>query len=241
MSGSNLRELFESQVEDEHREWAWENGRIIWEQYKASGAAAALRELIVDPIWDASIKKTIELVTFMGKPDLIARTRNGTKIIIDFKVNGYCSERAPSPAPGYITVREAGETNQGKHKRCVLWKEGDIIINIGMTLAEVNIEWARQMGIYDWLVADWVSGEGDSIIGIEQILCGPKRIRVAEHKYKIGKVFQEKLYKDCEEAWEIINSDWFFRDLSEKDSKERCEMLDGIKPIEDDWLREICK
>lgn len=65
--------LFEQQVEEQHRDWAWEHGRKVFDEYKSSGALAdlmiELREAVA-PKFEITVQKTLDGVPLLGKPDI---------------------------------------------------------------------------------------------------------------------------------------------------------------------------
>jgi hypothetical protein len=104
--------LFESQVERQNRDWAREHGRYVFEQYQQSGALAdlftELKSAQGQPRFEFEVKgavsgyregatRTIGSVVLLGKPDVAFVNKAGVMIVIDWKVNGYCSKNPPSP------------------------------------------------------------------------------------------------------------------------------------------------
>lgn len=241
-----LTAIFEAQVEPQHREWAKRHGKYVFEVYKSSGA---LLDLLSDlqgaqesPRFEFEVKGQVDgyregiqkdfgSVVLLGKPDASYVNRNGNHVILDWKVNGYCSSYNTSPKPGYVRLRGMGGRTWGPHKNCSPMEVGGLTINIASTLEHCDEGWARQLSIYGWLCGEPVGG--DFIVAIDQMSCKPSgvpeippEIRVAEHRIRVGKQFQQQIYNRAEEIWEILHSGHIFRQMSEADSKARCMLLD---------------
>ncbi len=255
--------IFESQVEKHNRTWALENGRYCFEQYKASGALAdlmlELQSSDGEPRFEFDVKgivngyregvtETISGVTLLGKPDISFTTKEGAHVVLDLKVNGFCSTYNTSPVQGYIRLRSAGKTNFGAHKDAFVISDKGMKINCTTTFDVVKPDWAQQITIYSWLCGAPVGS--DFIIAVDQLACsynkgGLPTIKVAEHRMKVNPIFQRKLFTEICDVWEICQSDHFFRDMSKEDSIERCKLLDGaaftVENSNDEWLKNITK
>ncbi len=250
--------IFNAQVEEHNRKWARDHGKYCFEQYKSSGALADLMLELSngsDQRFEFEVRGTVngyregnsvEIagVTLLGKPDVSFITSEGAHVILDFKVNGYCSKA--SPAPGYVRMRGAGRTNFGHHKNAFPMKENGILINVASTLETIKEDWANQLAIYGWLCGQPVGS--DFIVAIDQLACvsssvGLPTIRVAEHRIKISPEHQMKVFNRCCELWDIVHSDHFFRDMSLEDSIARCQLLDAMSSvmIEDEWFNSVTR
>lgn len=229
--------IFESQVEPHNRDYAKVAGKICWEQYYASGALAdlmiELQNSAVTPRFEFEISGVIDGkregvtrdiggVPLKGKPDVFFVNKLGAHVIFDWKVNGYDSKYGASPMKGFVRLREMGY-NVGSHKEAVTQSYKGMLINIAGTLDQFNIEWARQLGIYAWLIGEDIGS--DFVVAVDQIVCRPTGIRFAEHRLKIAAEAQWKLFASAQYLWELINSDHFFRDLSLEESQRKCEDL----------------
>ena len=241
--------LFESQVEEHNRDWARDAGKIAFEQYKHSGAAADLLSDLLKsegtPRFEFTLQKEVGGVPILGKPDAWY-TVASTNVILDWKVNGYCGRTPTSPKKGYVRCRDGwspatSKTHNQMHKACTPMRVGGILVNINEYFETINKDWAIQLGTYAWLMGAEV---GESFVcALDQLACAPgPRIRVAEHRGMIGPEFQHNLLKQYQELWEIVNSDHIFRDLSYEESAERCLVLDNqylAYQDNDDIMREI--
>jgi hypothetical protein len=239
-----LDALLEAQVEAHNLDWAREHGRYVFEQYRQAGCLAdhmhELGQAQGDPRFEFEIQgavsgyregitATIADVVFLGKPDMHYVNKAGVTVVLDFKVNGYCSTRVQSPMAGYVRLRSAGKTNMGQHKDCLLLSHHGMMINAIKNLEDGNKDWAKQLAIYAWLTGCPVGSE--FLVAIDQISCSPNpgglpQIRIAEHRTRIGGPFQRDVFNRACEIWEVVHSDHVFRNLSPEASRERCAMLD---------------
>jgi len=142
------------------------------------------------------------------------------------------------------------------HKNAHVIKVDGILINVATTMEEVDKKWAAQLSTYAWLMGADVGS--DFICAIDQLCCKPDGskncevtqqfgsertgpsiklvevqqplIRVAEHRCKISKTFQESVRDRYINLWDIINDgeDWIFRDMPKEESQRRQGMLDQM-------------
>lgn len=243
--------LFETQVEPHQRDWARKHCEYIFAQYRLSGALADLEAVLnaasEPPRFEFELQGGVEGVPFLGRPDLAYVTADGTPVVRDFKVNGYVSRHAPSPCPGYLNLRAPG-TSRGKHKDAKPAVYRGVKIDSAQVMERANPDWARQLSVYAWLMGRGICE--DFVVGIDQLVCNANRpgpfpsIRVAEHCTLISPQFQAATIRLAQEVWEIIHSDWIFRDMPREDSASKCEALDAVAAAlsdgssdEDEWLR----
>ena len=171
-------------------------------------------------------------MTFLGKPDVFFSI-DGVVVILDWKVNGYCSIRGFSPLKGYSKIRDGWDSppsrsNNNTHKDCIIDLWNGMEINVASGFEDIKPDWAMQCSIYAWLMG--VEVGGDFIIMIDQLACRGGKIRVAEHRNRVGEAHQKQIFNIANDLWEIVNSDWIFRNMGYEESKGRCEILD--MPIE---------
>ena len=250
-----FEKMFETQVEEHNRVWAREHGLKVFERYKASGALAALMlEIIsaeVAPRFEFRMQGLIQnegaQVPIAGVPDLGFVNPLGAHVIIDWKVNGYCSNYPQSPKPNYTMCRDSWQGNQSRshnkaHKDTMPVLSKGIIVDIAHFMETVNPEWANQLTTYGWLLGEPVGG--DFIVGIEQLSCSPgPLIRVASFRNRVSGQYQARLFARYKKAWDCICNapDGFF----EENSRSRCELLEKqavtLHPTGDakeDWFSE---
>lgn len=253
--------LFTSQVEEHNRDWARVHGKYCFEQYKKYGALADLLselqnsvgkprfEIEIRGIVDGEregLKGTFQGVPLLGKPDIQFISKTGAHVIFDFKVSGYCGTGNTSPMRGYLRLR--GENTHTMHKDCFPMVMNGMQINAGLYLNDTDKkDWAKQLAIYGWLFGEEIGSE--FVTAIDQLACAYNGdyplIRVAEHRLRISGKFQVEWFKKIQYAWEVINSDHFFRDLTKEDSQKRCELLNNygetLKDEKNKWLQELVR
>jgi hypothetical protein len=230
--------LFEAQVEPHVRDWARIAGRYCFNIYRDCGALADiladLEGAVGDPIFEIELrgpvsdgKTTVEL---LGKPDILFMNSEGHPVILDWKVNGYCSKSAVSPMKGFVRIRNNARGN-APHKEASVQKYRGCSINVAHYLESLNEDWAAQLAMYAWLLGQQIGDE--TIVGLDQLCCGPTggefpTIRVAAHRLRVSGDYQRALWLKVSNCWEIINSDHIFRDLSKQESQARCMALDSL-------------
>lgn len=238
--------LFEAQVEPHNRDWARTNGRYVFNQYQQSGCLGdlmlELEGAIGEPRFEFEVMGAVNgiregvtqnfgEVTLLGRPDASFITKDGIHVILDWKVNQYCSKYPGSPAQGYVRMRSAGRLMHKMHEKCVLENFNGMMINGACGLDEVNASWAQQLAIYAWLLGEPVGS--DFVTIIHQCCANATKkdqlpsLRFAEHICKINPSFQKKVFEDACTIWEVCNSDHIFRNMSLEESQARCRILDG--------------
>ena len=165
---------------------------------------------------NVSYGDTIDGVSLLGKPDLFFKTREGAHVIMDWKVNGYCSNSGVSPKPGYVKIRDGWTTDAAKHSRshntmhknCQPMQVSGLQMNVGKFFEQVDTKWADQLTIYGWVLGEDVGAA--LVIGIEQLCCkpGPEKplIRVASHRGYVSPKYQKALYQRLDIMWRAIHS-----------------------------------
>jgi len=237
----NFENIFTAQVEEHNRAWARAEGEYAFQCYKISGALA---DLMLDlKSVSGSVKMEFEIrgdvagVPMLGKPDLFYVTKDMARVSLDWKVNGYCSKYSISPAPGYIVVRDGWNDRKRSsshftmHKDALLVKHNGVMVNGALTMEHVDPKWATQLAVYSWIMGEEIGS--DFIVAIDQLACAPREnnrpaIRVARHRTLISKSWQLELRDRICRCWEIVNSDWIFRDVEKQQSIEQCFMLDEV-------------
>jgi len=279
----SLEHLFEQQVEPHNRDWAWVAGREAMELYRASGALADLcLELDAassEPRFEFKVEgrvshqKVTDGVPFLGRPDLYftieTRDSDGrvyiTHVIIDWKVNGWCARRAPSPVKGYKMCRTwryglkkehkaylascmaqdmgldygKGAFVRSQHKDAVIMRSGGIEIDVAHKMEELNLGWATQETIYAWVLG--VRPGEEFVCGIDQLV---GRSRVSSLRNRVSSTFQLALLTEAADIWTRIRGGFIF----DEDNEERIEMLsayaEGYRKDDSehrDWLEGIIR
>jgi len=237
--------IFEAQVEEQNRDWAREAGKHCFEVYHQSGAMAdlllELGQAVGTPRFELEVRGVIDGrregvtldvggVTLLGKPDVFFLNRAGAHVILDWKVNGYCSNYGASPMKGYVRLRNERSQNEGQHKDCQLMMVDGVMTNVSAFLEHFDESWARQLSIYGWLCGCQIGEQ--FIVAVDQLACRPAgarpSVRVAEHRLRVHRDYQWRVFAQAQHVWEVVHSDHFFRDLSKEDSAIRCKQLDGM-------------
>lgn len=242
--------LFDAQVEPHNRDWAFSAGRHCFDRYASVGALndllSQLRSSVGEPRFELEVKGTIRhgraSVTLLGKPDLQWFNKHGLTLILDWKVNGYCSKYPPSPAFGYVRCRGS---DTKAHPKCKLIPYKGTHINGATVMEAVDAKWATQLVTYAWLMGENVGG--DFVLAVDQLVCNavkstPPEIRVAEHRCQVNPEFQADVFRRYTVCWDACTSGHFFRYLSLEESQRRCATLDRVaepgkqKLTLDEWL-----
>ena len=235
------RKLFEEQVSEALWDWCWPEARFVFNEYLKAGCAAdmmlMLSKSVNEPRFEFTINDTVSTtigeIPLLGKPDVFFINEEGARVILDWKVNGFCRIGNTSPAKGYVRLRPGDKI----HRDCHLMMVSGIMINVAMNLEDVNKSWADQLSIYSWLLGEDFGSER-MIVGIDQIVGNRDKLRFATHRLRISPDYQFELLALIEQIWETINSGWIFRDMTEEESKLKCELLDQQDP--DSELAKFC-
>ncbi|MHC4704407.1 MAG: hypothetical protein ACYTFQ_27970 [Planctomycetota bacterium] len=250
----DLKRLFEEQCSNkELRPWAWEAGKYVFDCYRTWGCYDELLEELQqseeDPRFEFELTGEIGGVPVVGKPDLWYR--RDVQVVYDWKVMGFCSKNAVSPKKLYKTCRDCWGEDRAKPTRGF---KGDPKPHAKYTeidhhghmigdhfLEDVDKKWADQTAIYSWMMGVPV-GDEDAVTGIDQIACKPTPdpdverhplIRVAQHRCRISRPWQESLLRRLQDCWNTIQSGHIFTDLSREDSDAQCEVLDMVNADDD--------
>ena len=254
--------LFVNQVEPHNRDWARIHGKHAFDMYVSTGALADLfmdlEKSVGKPRFEMDIMGMVSHdmfgVPFLGKPDLFFVNQDACNIISDWKVNGWCSKTAISPAKGYVKIIPGHDWHKDAYP---IKYRGTIVNGGGMKLHEVDESWARQTVIYAWLCGCGVGS--DFIHAIDQVACNNRKnpqpgigfpeLRFAQHRYRSNADFQFKVFREAAEIWQLVSrgQEHFFKGLSAFDSKSRCELLENrarqmFGPVskEDELFNYVC-
>lgn len=236
-----FKTLFEAQVEPYNRDQALVDGKIVWDHYqKHGGLVDILKDLegcLGKPKFETSIEGYVDAVSvkigavpFLGKPDIYFLTKDGVRIIFDWKVNGFYSNSNISPKRGYLRCLPKREP----HKDAFILAHQGYNINVKETLDAIDETWAAQLSIYAWLLGNEVGSK--YVVAIDQICCTKKYdtrdIRVAQHRALVDPKFQYDLFARSHAAWYSIQGEHIFDNLSKEDSLARCQTLDERMKME---------
>lgn len=203
-------------------------------------------------------------VPILGKPDCAFEDIARNHVILDWKVNGYMSKM--SPAKGYERCYDGWSTDRAKRSRShgKAHKEwfpaaspggrsaaGGIQVNALLTLDQVNAKWALQQATYGWLAGFEIGS--DFKVAIDQLACGPAAadpagrplVRVALHRALISSEFQKQVAGRYAWLWDLIQSGWIFRDMSEDESIALQEGYDrgdaAFGSARSDWFEDLLR
>lgn len=237
-----FEELFIAQVDAHNRDWAREAGAQAFRLYKNSGALAdlclELDAACTEPRFEFKVegrinhKSLVDGVPLLGRPDLFFETKD-SHVIIDFKVNGWCAKKAPSPVKGYIRCRTWKPTIKGQlpevvgfdkgvwsnkeHKDATPMMSGGLMLDVSHKMEDLNLAWATQLCIYAWVLGVEV-GE-DFIAGIDQLV---GRTRVSSLRNRVSATFQNNLLDEAAQIWTRLQAGFIF----DEDNTETIAMLD---------------
>ena len=254
--------LFDEQVEN-HKDFAHAAGNHALNAYVHSGAYAELLKLleqsIVPPRFESKLVAEISGVPFTGKPDLrfmLDFGRGPLRIVLDWKVRGYCSKSAASPSKGYALCRdgqaqEKPSRSQGKeHGKYLAYDHLGLTINQGY-METCSPDYANQVSVYGWMLGE-EPGDENVVCAIDEIVAKPNTpqplLRVANHKARVSRGHQLALLKDIVDCWDAIQTGHIFPELTREQNDEKCEQLEleavGLASNgtpEEDWFNEVVR
>lgn len=258
--------LFTSQVEEHNRDWAKAEAEYVFDCYAACGA---LQDLVLDlegaveePRFEFSVESLLGgVVPFMGKPDLRYVHRTGVHVIFDWKVKGYCSKYGASPTKNYRLCRDAlpegaqqgkpSRSNGKMHAGYLTCDHNGFEVNaVGFEVA--STEYADQLSVYGWMLGEQIGDDKvafciDEIVGKYMGEGVRPILRVANHRARVGRVYQQALYERACKAWEAITGGHIFYEMTRAESDDRCEVLEqtaaGLQAVggSDDWFNEVTR
>lgn len=254
----SFTKLFEDSVEPHNRDWALAESQYVFDCYVRSGAYDDLLKLLLlsvePPQFEASVTGKINDVPFTGKPDCRFMVQfpdcDPLRIILDWKVKGYCSKNGASPSKGYALCRDGydflvGAQNKTKaaplgkpsqshneaHKLYLPYMHRGLSINEAF-METCNAEYADQVSCYGWMLGE-TPGDENVVVFIDEILAKFMKdqrplLRIANHRARVSREHQLDLVAKITGCWNAITSGHIFSDLSRSDSDSRCELLDDM-------------
>lgn len=242
--------LLDTQVEEHNRAFAIPAGEHCFNEYKRLGALSELMKELEQAASEPCFEYTIEArvgneVPLLGKPDLYFYTKDGALVIIDWKVNGYCSKRPVSPKKGHLRLlSDKGDALIiTSHKDAHSMRISGLDVNVACNMEDLDLTWATQLAIYGWVLG----GVGRQVIaGIDQLACKPMdgrpSIRVAQLRNKISSTFQDTLWVECREIWNRINTGNIFdtnndETIAQLEAEVAAYVDDGS--VSEDWFTKI--
>lgn len=213
LSGDPFDELFESQVEEQNRDFALGAGEFVYTEYKKTPAYKELKELVAKAVkkrFECTIEVDCFGVPLLGKPDCCLTFECGIDLILDWKVNGYCGKRTTSPNQGYRRIYntfEGGRNHDIAHKNFKPKMLGDFEVS-EQYMEDINDKWADQLCTYGWAL-DQTS---DFIYEIHQVSAKPSAIpdrpllRVSTYRSGIRQSYRDHLETRYTENWNAVQN-----------------------------------
>lgn len=233
--------IFTEQVEEQNRDFCYEAGAYVYECYKLSGAyddlLSDLKKSQSDPQFEFRLDKEVAGIPLMGRPDCRYIHESGAHVILDWKVNGFCSKYGATPYKYYSMIRDGWDVSTAVPSRACsqAHKNYKPIMHCGVEIGSHYLEdtckdWADQLSIYGWMLGEEVGSE-DTIVCMDQIASKYREdkkplLRIANHKCRISTEWQNQLVLRLTSCWKTIQSGHIFTDVTEKDSLERQEVLE---------------
>jgi hypothetical protein len=255
--------IFVEQVEEHNRDWARDHGKYVFDCYKQAGAYDDLLEMLLaseyEPQFEFTVTREVEGVPLLGKPDCRFIHENGTHVILDWKVNGYCSKHGASPYKYYAKIRDGWDEKVAKksrgcnspHPKFDATTLNNLEIS-GYPLEQTSTDWATQLAIYSWMLGEPV-GDENVLVAIDQIVAKPRPgarplLRMAQHRSRISEEYQKNLIERLKYAWKCVSTGYIFDDLERDVNDQRCAELDaeasallGDGSQDSDWLTSVCR
>lgn len=272
--------IFVSQVEEQNRDWCREHGKHIYERYVHTGSYQELLDVLLKsvepPVFESKVEGLIDgVVPFTGKPDcrfvLKFDDCDPVRVVLDWKVKGYCSKYGASPSKGYALCRDGydavkegidktkkepdgkqSRSHNKAHELYLPFNHRGLIINEGY-METCNSEYADQTTLYGWLLGE-TPGDENVVTWIDEIVAKYMGdgvlplLRIANHRARVKGEYQKKLLTRAYECWTAITGGHIFGHLSRADSDARCAVLEqmsqGLQSTgspEDDWFNEVVR
>ncbi len=223
------QDLLESQVEKQNQEWAFEESKKVFQDYVNAGCAKNLLKEVDKSVglrFEFEQFKTLTFedgfeVPLFGKPDMYFQRPDGLHVVIDWKVNGYCSQA--SPAPGYVKLLGADGYDKGPHKNAFPQYWRGILCNVG----DIPLQWRDQLRMYTWMIGE----VGDWVAGVDQLVYRGGTPRYAIHRLRIAEDLD--LRRRLRFMWECVQNEHYYYDRSKEESDQRVEMLQNNSALAD--------
>lgn len=238
-----LEAIFEAQVEEHNRNFAWPAGKYVFDEYVKAGRAAYLLSLMSQsdtaPVFERRLERGVELlgtkIEMVGYPDLRFVSKSGIPVIVDWKVNGFCSKSSITPEQGYCNCVDGsgwtGRASKTQHPKAVIGYVDGIAYSRGPFMQK----WKDQLTMYHWMLGGTVTG--NSLLMIEQVAGGAQSdvrcsasgprppLRFANHSTLIGASYQETLAKRIMHMWVSVESGYVFRSLTREENDKKVAKL----------------
>jgi hypothetical protein len=230
--------LFEKQVEPQNRDFCGPAGDHVFECYKTSGFLDRIKALAATawepPQYEFTIEREVGGVPLLGKPDGLIRLID-LSVVLDFKVNGYCSNSAVSPNQGFLLCRDGyvapkqSKSHDTTHKNAVAKPYRGV--TIGGHLEDSSEPWASQLTGYAWTLGEPVGSE-NVVFLIHQCVAKPipearPLLRFAEFAGTVRKPYQDHLLYRYQKCWAAIQNEHVFHNLPLEESRARFDLMNA--------------
>lgn len=245
--------LFEKQVEPQNRDFCGPAGDHVFECYKVSGFLERLQKLadrcVIEPNYEFRVEREVGGVPLLGLPDghFVIPVEDSAEatldIVLDFKVNGYCSRSAVSPNQGYLLCRDGYIAPKQSKSHETSHKNADIKnykgVTIGGWLEDSSEQWASQLTGYAWCLGAPIGSE-DVVCIIHQVVAKPipearPLLRFAEFAGPVRKPYQDHLLSRYQKCWQAIESGHLFPEMSREESDKHFEVINK----QANWMNDI--
>lgn len=159
-------------------------------------------------------------VILLGKPDMYYSI-GGHRIVMDWKINGYCSKA--SPQKGYVWDSKSGACHKGLTPKVM--RVGDAVLMVG---ASADFAWLDQLTSYGWLLGEALGDE--FLLQVHQITRTSEQgpLRLTEHRCYTEKKHQIALRERYAGCWEAIHAGRCFTDLGPDEDQAEQRHLDRV-------------
>lgn len=222
-----LRTLFEQQVESQHRDMAWEAGKVLMNVYEKLGGLSNLlscmKGCVGEPKFEKEIVGPVGGVTILGRPDVHYIHKMGCRIVHDFKAQGYWAQTKAQPKPGYLRILPGGKAS----KDCMPYMHKGFEINATKPMNVAFLDWAEQLTMYAWTLGEEVGS--DFVLTIDHFCCDREggAHRLAWYSGLCNSTWQREFHARLKKAWDHIQKGHVFMDVSKDENDMRCAMLDN--------------
>ena len=233
--GESLKDTLDKymteQVEQHVRDFGWAAGEHLFQSYVDTGAYRQLAHSISegsDLRMEFKANTVVGGVPISGYPDLVYKDQKGRTIILDWKVNGYCSKSGASPMRGFVHALDdasfvkPSRSNGKSHKDAVLGKTDCGLYTINTAGMQAgNPKWADQLSMYAWMGGADVGS--DFLIRIDQLACRPNKnslssepqVRVVLHSGLVSAAYQARLLNRLQMMWGMLSDGCIWPGLTE--------------------------
>jgi hypothetical protein len=233
----HLETLFEKQVSKEHQDWAWIEGKRLYDVYVSSGAFEDLLKELDAREGDVAFEKECygpvalhggREVVLKGFPDCWYVNRFGKLVILDWKCMGYKSRQKQSPKKYYVSLRPGSS----HHKKIVPVEKYGLRVQDQFCFSETDGKWAVQLSMYSWMLGRPIGD--DTVMQIEQLLMEPDspEVRVVTYRGFTTEAYQHDLAERIVKAWDAIQSGHVFQYMSLEQSQEKLRLMEKRAAME---------